>query len=155
MKICRLMVLLALIVAATLAAVVVGSLLLDPIKLDFSLVGRIRYHLGVEAPDPDDAIAAVYAAMLYAAAGCMTVLIGRQMHAVYREKHGGLTDAYRLRSCRLQVFLGAATAVLLLGAGGLLVVRAEIAYMMMAMIPGAALAVRWAMHMWKARRQGE
>jgi len=145
----RLLVLLLAIWLVTPICVVVGTLLLDSFELDFSLAGRIRHALGIEKPDPDKAFVMAYELLLYASAVLMTLLTGRQIRAAFFAGRGTLTEDYRLRTRRLQVFLGGLTALLLLGAGGLLAIREGV---WIALVPGAALAVRWVVYMWKGRK---
>ncbi len=150
MKKILLILLLAGIVLATFVCAALGALLLDPIELDFSLAGRVRHALGIEKADPDAVFVMIYELLLYAAAGLMAFLIGRQMHTELLTGRSSITEAYQLRTRRMQVCLGGVVALLLLGAGVLLAVRAGIWF---APVPGAALAVHWAVYMWKTRRQ--
>lgn len=133
----------------TPVCVAVGTLLLDSFELDFSLAGHIRYALGIEKPDPDKVFVMAYELLLYASAVLMTLLIGRQIHAAYLAGRGTLTEVYRLWTRRIQVLLGGLSALLLLGASGLLAIREGV---WIALVPGAALAVRWVVYMWKGRK---
>lgn len=142
--------LLAGILLLTAFSAVVGALLLDPWKLDFTLTGRILFTLGIEMPDPDDVYVCAYELLLCGSVGCMTALIIRQMYTVHRRAHGGMSGAGRLRSRRMQVILGGLAAVMLLAAGGLLACRASI---LLALIPGVALAARWMLYvLWQRGR---